>query len=307
MTRHNFTLTPIIKGYLPANALGVVYGASGSFKSFHTLSWAVHVALGREWNGCRVISAPVLYVAGEGGLGVPRRIKALADQYNRGKEVPGLYRLDHAVHIGDAAQVSALIKTVKEKAKIIGKSFRLVILDTLARCFNGDENKTEDMNRFVAACDRLKAETGATVLVVHHSGVLDKDRARGSSSLRAAADFEYRVERAKSDRPGAVVTSTKSKDEKEAPARVFWMCEHHLLTDTDGESVTSLVTSDKGEIPPEPSAEPEAATLPTKNEVAVWEAVRSRMASGDSTAVAVIRDDLKKLMGENARKTLTGG
>jgi RecA-family ATPase len=59
----------LIKGYLPANSFGMIYGASGSYKSFHALSWAVHVALGLDWNGCRVQGRPVLYIAGEGGGG----------------------------------------------------------------------------------------------------------------------------------------------------------------------------------------------------------------------------------------------
>ena len=292
----------LVKSYLPAPSFGVIYGASGSYKSFHALNWAVHIALGREWNGRRVTQAPVLYIAGEGGLGVPRRIKALADEYNNGEPIGGLYRLDHAIAAGDPKHIDRLIETVKRKAAEIEQPFGLIVLDTLARCFSGDENKAEDMGRFVTACDRLKTEAGATVLVVHHSGV-NEERARGSTSLRAAADFEYQIKRAETGHPAIVLKSTKAKDDREAPPQIFHLTERHLYTDSDGDPVTSLVCSDIGEAAPEEAPRKEASDL-SPREQTLWQAVRSRTATGESTAIAVIRDDLKKTANnpENVRK-----
>ena len=46
---------------------------------------------------------------------------------------------------------------------------KLIIFDTLARCMvGGDENSPLDMGRAVAAADRVRVETGAAVLLVHH-------------------------------------------------------------------------------------------------------------------------------------------
>ncbi|HAN6415307.1 TPA: AAA family ATPase, partial [Escherichia coli] len=66
----------VVKGVIPANSLCSTYGASGSYKSFLACSWACHVATGRHWGGRRVAHGSVMYVVGEGGIGVPRRIKA---------------------------------------------------------------------------------------------------------------------------------------------------------------------------------------------------------------------------------------
>ena len=63
----------------------------------------------------------------------------------------------------------------------------LVILDTMARCNSGDENSVQDVMAIVRNCDRIRHETGATVLLVHHTGV-NESRERGSSALRAACD-----------------------------------------------------------------------------------------------------------------------
>lgn len=49
------------------------------------------------------------------------------------------------------------------------------------------------MGRFVAALDRLREQTGAAVLGIHHAGKTGTDR--GSSSLRGAADVFAKVQR----------------------------------------------------------------------------------------------------------------
>lgn len=281
----------LIKGYLPANAFGMIYGASGSYKSFHALSWAVHIALGLEWNGCRVQSKPVLYIAGEGGVGVSRRLKALAIQYNNGSQLKQLYRIDFGVQITEPRQMGELVRLIQAKADDVGEKFGLVIIDTLARSFGGaDENQAKDMGAFIAACDQIRANTGATLLVVHHSGVQDKERARGSSSLRAACDFEYRIARDGSPQPAYVLTSTKSKDEKEQPAQSFTLAEHRLFTDHDGDDICSLAALNNGA---EPTELEEGSKPLSPNEQALYQAVRSRMASGESTVRGVVRDDLK--------------
>ncbi len=282
----------LIKGYLPANSFGVVFGASGSYKSFHALSWAAHIALGIEWNGCKVNAAPVLYIAGEGGIGVKRRIKALANQYNEGKQIDNLYRIDFGVQVADKDQIGALIKTINEKADGVGEKFGLVIIDTLARSFGGaDENQAKDMGAFIAACDQVKAVTEASLLVVHHSGH-DKDRARGSSSLRAACDFEYRIKRTENETLAYVLTCTKSKDEKEPPEEMFTLASHELFTDSDGDKVCSLSALNYGQEPPAENNEQQGTKL-SKNEQTLYQVVRSRMANRDSTKKALVRDDLK--------------
>ena len=60
----------------------------------------------------------------------------------------------------------------------------MVVIDTLARCFGGnDENDARDMGAFIEGCDVIKQKTGATVLVVHHSGKDEGKGARGSSAF----------------------------------------------------------------------------------------------------------------------------
>jgi AAA domain len=67
----------------------------------------------------------------------------------------------------------------------------VVIVDTITRFIEGDENKSEDMRRFAQKVFRL-VNAGATVVLLHHSkkgstGNLD-DGLRGSSELAAFVD-----------------------------------------------------------------------------------------------------------------------
>jgi hypothetical protein len=88
------------------------------------------------------------------------------------------------------------------------------VIDTLARCFEGDENQQEDMGRFVAGVDRLRRELTCTVLIVHHTR-LDGDRERGNTAFRGAADAMISVKRKKGPQGTITVSNDKQKDAEE--------------------------------------------------------------------------------------------
>lgn len=67
----------------------------------------------------------------------------------------------------------------------------VVLIDTITRFIDGDENESEDMRKFARKVFRL-VNAGATVVLLHHSkkgssGSLD-DGLRGSSELAAFVD-----------------------------------------------------------------------------------------------------------------------
>ena len=170
---------------------------------------------------------------------------------------------------------------------------RLVVIDTLARCFGGnDENDARDMGAFIEGCDVIKQKTGATVLVVHHSGKDEAKGARGSSSFRAALDAEFNVKR-EGEGQALILSCTKMKDAEEPERKAYDLRTAELYTDEDGEMVCSLVVRD---VPREAKeVDPELAGVEklTDNHMALWQAIRSRIARGEPCNRAVIRDDLK--------------
>lgn len=274
----------LIKGLLPAECTSSIYGPSGSYKSFLAISWACHIATGKSWDGRRVEQGAVLYVVGEGGTGVPRRIKAWALAHNNGENVTNLCCINQPVFVAAPLQVEQLRLAAEHVKQYTGLPVVLIVIDTLARCFGGaDENKASDMGLFIAGCDAIKAATGATVLVVHHSGKDETKGARGSSSFRAALDAEFLVKREAVGAKALVLACTKQKDAEEAESRAYDLSERFLYTDADGEDVPSLVVSANGREPidEEELAEP---TL-SANHQAMYEAITTLWGISDGVAM----------------------
>ncbi|NTZ40404.1 AAA family ATPase [Enterobacter sp. JMULE2] len=289
-----------LKSYLPAQSLTSIYGPSGSYKSFLAVSWACHIAAGMKWAGKSVSAGSVMYVVGEGGIGVPRRIKAWEKQ--RGLKLDNLYLVNRPVFPVRSEDISQVINAARDVERKTGQPIRLIILDTLARCFGGnDENDAKDMGAFIEGCDRIKQATRSTLLVVHHSGKDDTKGARGSSAFRAALDAEFSVRR-EGEGGAIVLTCTKMKDAEEPKQAAFDLAELDLFQDRDGETVSSLVVRDVPREPQGVDPELEGATHLTGNHAALWQFIRSRKAKGEPCNRAVLRDDMIALLGENGRK-----
>jgi AAA domain len=195
----------LIDGLLPADGLGVLYGPSGSFKSFLALDWALSVATGLPWHG-HTVNRPgwVVYIAAEGHSGLPARVRA----WWRARGEPDMSRarwLPLAINFRDREQVERLRRTLIA----LPERPRLLVDDTMARSMvGGDENSAKDVGEFIAAVDSTPADLR---LVVHHTGH-NGSHERGSSALQGAADL-----RAKVERRGALMelTCEKAKDAEE--------------------------------------------------------------------------------------------
>jgi 5S rRNA maturation endonuclease (ribonuclease M5) len=183
----------LVQGFLTERGLSVLWGRSGSLKSFLALDLAATIATGQEWFGRTTRPGLVIYVAAEGGVGFTKRVVGwFASQRGQGMPADNLRVLAQPIALtgtrDELDQLIAAIMTISQRASF-------VVIDTLARTFGtGDENRQPDMNAFVNATDTLREALGAHVMVVHHSGVHDEKRERGSNVLRAAADTVVKVE-----------------------------------------------------------------------------------------------------------------
>lgn len=226
--------TWLVKDVLPAVGASVVYGASGSGKSFLAIDIGFAVARGEDWRGKAVKQGPVLYVAAEGASGLRRRLRAYVQEHELDGAAVPMKVMPGAPDLTDR---KAALEVV-ELARAAGP-FALIVVDTLARAAVGaDENSATEMGVVIDHAIAIGRATGAAVLLVHHSGKDGSKGARGSSAIKAALEAEIEVVRADRDRSATV---TKMRDGEDGASFGFRLRTVALGKDEEGEPVTSCV------------------------------------------------------------------
>lgn len=224
----------IIRDVMPEAEIAVVYGESGSGKSFWVLDMAAAVALGIPWRDQATTQGQVVYVAAEGAGGFRNRLKAYAR--HRGIKLDAL----PLAVIPDAPNLLS-VPDVKDLCAALTRHgpARLVVVDTLAATTPGaNENAGEDMGKALSHCKAIHRATGALVVIVHHSGKDATRGARGWSGIKAAVDAEIEITRAEHDR---VATITKLKEGEDGAEFGFKLQQVPVGQDDAGEVITSCV------------------------------------------------------------------
>lgn len=175
----------VIEGVLPAKATAALVADGGIGKSFLALDWALTIAAGLDWMGRKTQEGHVYYMVGEGVGDLQYRVKAWSDHH----QVP-LSAIAPYVHLDfEATPLSHPDKSGEliERLAIIGDGLRFVVIDTLSCVMVGaDGNDNKDVAMVVDTAKRIKAATGATVLILHHTG--KNGEIRGATSLRDDCD-----------------------------------------------------------------------------------------------------------------------
>lgn len=224
----------IIKGVLPKAGLGVVYGASGSGKSFAVLDMGMAIARGVEWRGRKVRQGRVAYVAAEGADGFRKRVAAYALHYGVDLSSVPMTVLNGAPNLLEKQDAVDVAKGIRASG-----GADLIVVDTLAQVTPGsNENAGEDVGRALGYCRRIHEVTGAMVLLIHHAGKDASKGARGWSGLRAACDAEIEVVR---EGDARALRLTKSKDGEDGLEWGFALEVVQVDVDEDLEPVTSCV------------------------------------------------------------------
>lgn len=243
----------LVKGFLDRGTMSCLYAESGAGKTFFAMDIAYHVAQGWPWRGRRIRKGPVFYIACEGGGGTGDRLAAL-DLHHQTTAPECLYVLPIAVNLlEEQTDVGEIIDEVSR----IEPAVELIVVDTLSRALaGGNESSPDDMGAFVRNCDRIRAETGAHLMIVHHAGKDVAKGMRGHSSLRAATDTEIEL----TIEPQSRLVTAAVKKQRELPTEGEF---HQTLIvvevgrDDEGDPITSCVL-----VPVEGSVRPRVKLSP---------------------------------------------
>ena len=225
----------LVKNLIPADSMGMIFGASGTFKSFLALDLCLSVANGKAWTNRKTDFGAVGYMAAEGGAGIYKRIVAWQD---------GIPPPDNFHVCTVPLLLSAKDEVAALRASIIAlpEIPKLIVIDTLSQTFAGDENSSSDIASYLRMINsEIREPFGATVLVIHHSGHSASERPRGSSAITANVDFLLGCFRSDPEALNARLEVTKQKDGDKVKGLYFDLERRIIGKDEENEEISSLV------------------------------------------------------------------
>jgi hypothetical protein len=280
----------IIRGVIPDSDLVLIIGPSGCGKSFLALDMAGAVALDQPWRGRRVRAGRVGYIAAEGSGGFRNRLLA----YTRSRALPdgkvGLAVLPDAPNLMQKEDVRQVIMAAQQLGRL-----DVLFVDTLAQVTPGmNENAGEDVGRVLGHCKALRKHTGATIVLVHHTGKEVDRGARGWSGLKAAADAEITVN---ADQFGRRAVITKMKDGIDNVELPFKLNVVEIGRDEADEAIDSCVVEhlETSQARKEPNGEVQRL---------VWRAAHDLVLLGDDSVpmAALIENAVSQMAHDPARR-----
>jgi KaiC/GvpD/RAD55 family RecA-like ATPase len=185
----------LVEDIFPMGEITLIFGDSGSGKSFGTFDIAMAVARALKWNGKNVEPGLVIYVAAEAGKGFGKRKLAYSIQHELPHNEPFPFYLCTKrpdFFSSDDDLVSLIEEIAAVKKTYPHNKLVLVVLDTLSALAPGmNENASQDVSMVRKRLVILQEKFGVSIALVHHK---PKGGAtpRGHGSL--TADFETTIE-----------------------------------------------------------------------------------------------------------------
>lgn len=178
----------VIEDLLTSESVAMLYGASHSGKTFFALSLAVAVANGDKIFGKHTDKGKVLYLATEAPRTIRDRLQAV--KRYQCKDISNIYVVPVPINLYTSNEpVYDIIAACREIGNV-----KMIVGDTLARISAGaDENGGKDMGPVMEKFDLIAHETGASVLIIHHSGKDTTKGGRGWSGVPAHLDAEIEI------------------------------------------------------------------------------------------------------------------
>jgi RecA-family ATPase len=184
----------LVPDLIPDSTVTMLSGDGGVGKSLLALQLAVAVATGTDWIGTMPETGSVIYLGAEDDHEeIHRRLAAISDGI--GLHLAGLGDL----HIVPLAGKDAVLGAFKEqscrisgtrrldalKTRVYEIRPRLLVLDTLADVFAGNENSRSEVRQFVGLLRNLAVENRLAVVLLAHPSLTGINSGSGLSGSTA--------------------------------------------------------------------------------------------------------------------------
>ena len=232
--REVFEAEPIewlVEGLIPKIGVGLLSGASGSFKSYIAGYLALCISAGRPVSDrCSTTQGPALYTAHEGRIGMARRLVAAVEYYDAPEADIGLWE---GITLASDTDVTWLLKNHSPQSA--------VFVDTLSKATPGiDENSNSEMALAIERAYELADAWECFVTIIAHTGKDEARGTRGASALKANVDTVLSVRRAGQSKDVSVVVE-KQKDADDDMRLDFKMQGAEVVHNGTGEIYEELV------------------------------------------------------------------
>ncbi len=232
----------LVKPYFERDSVSVMFGDSGTLKSFVAIDLALCVAHGIDYHGKPVTQGAVFFLCGEGHGGISKRVAAWKKKHGIEDVDAPFFVSEIPAQILNDGNAEAIRYEIEKICHEIGQDPVLIVIDTLSTNFGkGDESLNPDIAEFLSkVVAEFRLPFKALILIIHHVGHSSKDRERGAYALRGNADSRILIE--KLPNVGCSMKCKKMKETSDFDPVSFRYTQHILpgVFDSEGEQVTSL-------------------------------------------------------------------
>jgi DNA-binding MarR family transcriptional regulator/KaiC/GvpD/RAD55 family RecA-like ATPase len=154
----------LIAKTLEVSSVSLLYGMSGTGKTFTALHLALSVAHGQYWYGRKVKCGPVWFVNTEGGRSLKKRIKAWYIAHDELEPTDNFKIIPWSLDLREYLQeLTDTLDSAREKPV-------LIVLDNFSMCVAGiDQNKQDEVTPILRSLHAIAEEYGSHVMLVHHT------------------------------------------------------------------------------------------------------------------------------------------
>lgn len=205
----------LVEGFIHTQEVGVLYGKPNGGKSFVALDWALSIAAGIPWlDKYKTRQGPVLYMAGEGGPSLQKRVEAwLAVKGLNDVPVHFQVRPIHLLDENEIEEIQAVLDGFRnDHDEKVGLCPALIVVDTLSQFMMGGDENGPDMALFVSNLRKLSQDEMTAVLIVHHTNK-GGEQERGHTALRGNVDVMFKID-GQEDPDGKLLNVTIMNDKQ---------------------------------------------------------------------------------------------